>query len=205
MTTAVNDRSSDEGFGLIELIVAIVVAGIIMSAIVTIFVNSWKTQENVLSVSAATNRGQIVGSMIERAVRNAVHMPDPTGGVLLVRTSLVRGVPDDTAPDPASDPDDTLRCQGFAVTPEAGADPEHSGKSILRITAGASGISDNPTLWPMWEPHLHVISWDLDLTSSGAVTYAFEVETDGAPVRIAGEVKPRGVHDPAATGSAPCW
>ncbi len=69
-------------------------------AIATIFVNSWRTQEQVTSVTQATNRGQVVGSTIERAMRNALYFDvTESGTVLRVRTSLdgepeVSGFPD---------------------------------------------------------------------------------------------------------------
>lgn len=157
-------RASDDGLGLIELVVAIVVSGIILLAIASIFVNSWKTQEEVLSVSQSTNRGQLVGAMIERSVRNARFVDvSPDGRRLRVLTSLGGG----------------LKCQGFAVVGGA-----------VNVSANSSTL---PTTWPAWAPPISPTNSAPYFSQSvdGVVTYRLDLDTDSAPVRISGTVIPR--------------
>lgn len=180
MTDYERPVDGEEGLSLIELIVVIVITGIVMGAVVMIFINSWRTQEEVVSVSEGTNRGQLVSSAIERAVRNAIEVEPPTasggGTVLRVRTSL-----------PGS-----LACQGFFLI---------DGGSRWTTSAGALGSS--PASWPQWTDGVVQQSGTpfLVLTSEGVVEYAFDIATESAPVRFNGEVSPRSL----AEGSSPCW
>ena len=158
------DKPRDEGFGIIELIVAIVVSGIILTAIASILVNSWKTQEDVLSVSESTNRGQLVGSMVERAVRNARFVDVSTDGTTLrVLTSLSGG----------------LKCQGFAVI-----------GGEVKVSANAGTL---PATWPVWAPPISPsnIAPYFAQSVDGVVTYKLDLDTDSSPVRISGAVVPR--------------
>lgn len=179
MTSDAN-ADPDLGLSLIELIVVIMVTAILMIAVVTIFVNSWRTQEEVASVSQATNRGQLISSAIERAVRNAVEVDPPAssggGTVLRVRTSL-----------PGS-----LECQGFFLTP---------GASHWTTSAGA--LSPTPSAWPQWTEGVLQQGGTpfFVLTAEGVLKYSFDVATESAPVRFSGEVSPRSL----AEGSSPCW
>ena len=74
-------RGKDAGLSLIELIVSVVVSMIVLAGIATVFVNSWLAQSDVLSTSEATNRGQLVGSAVEKAMRNALYFEVLEGGV----------------------------------------------------------------------------------------------------------------------------
>lgn len=179
MSSDVSVPETDSGLSLIELIVVIVITGIIMGAVVTIFVNSWRTQEEVVSVSEATNRGQLVSSAVERAVRNSVAADVSSAGggtVLRVKTTLAGG----------------LACQGFFLV---------DGGSRWMASAGA--LSATPAAWPEWTDG--VVQQGSTpfflLTAEGVVEYAFDVATESAPVRFNGEVSPRSL----AEGSSPCW
>lgn len=168
----------DDGISMIELIIVVLITGIILSAVATIFVNSWRAQEDVVSVSDATNRGQLVSAAVERAVRNsiAVDVTSAGGGaVLRVKTTLGGG----------------LACQGFYLV---------DGGSYWTTSAGALGAT--PSDWPEWtdgvEQQGSIPFFALD---SGVVDYAFDIATESAPVRFNGEVSPRSL----AEGSSPCW
>ncbi|MDF2470340.1 MAG: hypothetical protein K0Q61_2712 [Rhodococcus erythropolis] len=174
--TTVPDDADDAGLSLIELIVAIVVSGVVMVGIVMVFVNSWKAQENVLSVSEATNRGQLVGSSIEKAVRNAVYVNAPDSATLLIRTSL----------------DD--ECFGFHI----GGALNEDGEAITTIRT-ISGGKPLPAIgdWPIWTPELELDTSNSSLTKVGTtVNYVLVIETEAAPVRIQGEVSQRSSPDP---------
>ena len=178
MTTSHDER--DAGLGLIELIVALVVAGIVLAGIGAIFVRSWQTQEEVMSVSEATNRGQLVASAIERAVRNGLYVQvSDSGTVLRVSTSL----------------SGSLKCQGFRVTSDAGGTARYS------MSASTLGTSDT---WPEWQPAVMAQPGTpyFEEPSPGVIRYSFQLETESAPVRFAGEVSPRSIQE---GDSDSCW
>ena len=71
------------------MIVALLVSTVVLIAVATILVNSWLTQQDVTSTTEATNRGQLIGQSIERAMRNAVAFDiSPDGRMLRVHTTL---------------------------------------------------------------------------------------------------------------------
>lgn len=168
--------AKDRGLSLIEVIVAIVLTGILSGVIVMIFVNSWRTQEDVVSVSGATNTGQLVGSTIERAMRNALQYEvSPGGNVLTVRTSL----------------EGELACQGFQFL---------GGEAQISMS---SGLLSPPSDWPQWQDGIRQRGSIPFFTDTGdAVTYTFDIGTASAPVRFSGEAALR---TPLTGESAPCW
>ena len=170
----------EDGLGLIELIVSIVVAGIVFAAIATIFTRSFQTQEQVISVSDATTRGQLVGSAIERAVRNALYVQvSESGGVLRVSTSL----------------DGSLKCQGFRISSAAGGSAQFS--------SSETGLTD-PTTWPEWQTGIEAqgVTPFFDDSVPGVVSYEFQVGTEAAPVRFRGEVTLRSIQEGSNDS---CW
>ncbi|TDN93234.1 prepilin-type N-terminal cleavage/methylation domain-containing protein [Microbacterium sp. BK668] len=175
MTNRTSARHDDSGLGLIELIVVIVVTGIIMAAIVSIFVNSWKTQDQVTSETGGTNRGQVVGSMIEQAVRNSLYLSvNSAGDELRVRTSLSGSA---------------LKCQGFKVA-----------STGVQIATSSTSIG---TTWPAWQPAIKIVGSAPYFTlTNGVLSYSFDVQTESAPVRISGDVAVRSDQE---TGNGGCW
>lgn len=174
-----NERTHDRdaGVSLIELIVYVMLISIVLGTTTMILVNSWRTQSDVTSVTDATNRGQAMGSTIERAIRNGLAFEiDPTGTELRVRTSL------------AGD----LACQAFLLT-----------NGQARIALSASALPASSAAWTDWEQGIQQDDTSPYFAESGqVVTYSFEIRTDSAPVRIAGEASTRST----PTGvSAPCW
>lgn len=179
MSHAESIGDSEAGLSLVELIVVILITGIFMGAVAMIFVNSWRTQEDVVSVSEATDRGQLVSSAVERAVRNAVavDVSNADGGTTLrVRTTL----------------GGALACQGFFLV-DGGS----------HWTTGPGALGATPSAWPAWTDG--VVQQGSNpffvLTADGVVEYAFDVTTESSPVRFRGEVSPRSL----AEGSSPCW
>lgn len=178
MTVPAGER--DDGLGLIELIVAIVVSGIVLAGIATIFVRSWQTQEQVISVSEATNRGQLVASGIERAVRNSLFSQvSDSGRVLRVSTSLPGG----------------LKCQGFRLSSDSGG--------TARFSASATALGAD-TAWAEWETGVLPQGTTPFFSKSidGVVTYTFQIETESAPVRFTGTVASRSVQE---GDNDSCW
>ncbi|MFE5410703.1 PilW family protein [Microbacterium sp. NPDC056569] len=171
-------RRNDAGLGLIELIVAVVVSGIVIAAVATIFINSWKTQEQVTSVTQATNRGQLVSSTVERAMRNALFFDvTESGSVLRVRTSLTGD----------------MRCQGFRLTDAA-----------AQFTVDAAALPLPNTAWPVWKSGLAKQGSTpyFVRTAGGSLSYTFQISTNAAPVTFSGDVATRSEQE---TGSGGCW
>ena len=170
MTMPTNNERSDAGVTLIELIIYVVLVTLVLGGVAMILINSWRTQENVLSESEATNRGQLVSSSIERAVRNGVAIDVQDDNTLRVHTSL----------------GGERACQGFSFAGD---------NASMRMTSGALG-----TGWAQWQDGITAISGQPFLERDGAtVTYAFEIATSGAPVRFVGTVaarNPTGVSSP---------
>ena len=172
----------DSGLGLVELIVALLVSAIVVVASATILVNSWLTQEDVTSTSRATTRGQLMGSAIERAIRNAkdfvVAPGDGDATELRVWTSL----------------GGDMICQGFQLT--AGS---------ARMTSG-SGVLAAVSTWPEWQRGVEKQDETPFFKRSGNVlTYSFAMETDSAPVPISGQAKMRTIHVYSTGETSPCW
>lgn len=170
------DRA-DAGVSLIELIVYVLLASIILIATSMILINSWNTQKDVTSVSEATNRGQSMGSTIERAMRNALDFEvSADQQELRVRTSL----------------GGTQQCQAFYLA---------AGTARLAQSAGA--LPALSTSWTAWNEGVKKNGSTPFFTQTGqSVVYSFDIETESAPVRFAGEASTRST----PTGvSSPCW
>lgn len=167
----------DDGVTLIELIVYVVITSVLLLAMTAILSNSLTTQRNVTSVSDATNRGQVMTSTVERAMRNAIAFDvSPDGTTLRVRTSLAGG----------------LTCQGFLLS---------AGQSRMSLTS--STLSADSSTWAAWQPGVAQRGSTPFFNDVGTtVTYTFDIQTNSAPVRFTGEAFARS----AATGvTAPCW
>jgi hypothetical protein len=170
----------EAGLSLIELIVAMLVSTIVVIASATILVNSWLTQQDVTTTTEATTRGQLMGSTIERAMRNAkdfvVAPADDEATELRVWTSL----------------GGASTCQAFQLaTGEA------------RITMSAGALADVST-WGQWEDGVSKQgSTPFFQRTGNTVTYSFTLTTESAPVAISGQAKMRTIHDPGET--SPCW
>jgi type II secretory pathway pseudopilin PulG len=195
-TSASSASDQDEGLGLIELIVAIVVSTIVLVAVATILGNGWMTQTRVLSTSEATNRGQLIGSSIETAMRNALDfevraatVPAATGTELWVHTSF----------------DDERRCQAFRLDNHI-AQVKMSTDDLASATWGTWLAEDSTRGWQALVVQSDSTPFFEDVSflqpTIPTVVYAFDVETDGAPVSIRGEASARTVD---GWGSAPCW
>jgi Tfp pilus assembly protein PilW len=163
---------AEAGVSLIELVVYVLLTVVVLGTVAMILSNSWTAQGNVVSETEATNRGQLISSALERAVRNAVAIDVSGGSTLRVRTSLAG----------------ERECQGFALT---------GGAATMVSNSGPLGTS-----WPVWQQGIAAIPGEPLLEQDGtAVTYAFHVTTDAAPVRFQGTVSARNL-----TGvTSPCW
>jgi hypothetical protein len=176
-SAAMEKDSAEAGLSLVELVVYILLASILLVAMASILVNSWRAQEDVISVTDATNRGQVMGSAVERAMRNALDFDvDSSGTVLRVRTSL----------------GGELACQGFLLD---------DGEARMSTSSGPLLLASSS--WGDWESDvIRNGSTPFFAEVGDTVIYTFDIETDSAPVRFAGEAAARSV----PTGvSSPCW
>jgi type II secretory pathway pseudopilin PulG len=175
MTRADDDERSDAGVTLIELIIYVLLLSLVLGGVAMILIISWRTQQNVLSETEATNRGQLVSSSIERAVRNSLDFTSVGNDTLMVWTSF---------------PGERT-CQGFSFA---------GGNVSMRMTSGLLG-----TGWPQWQDGITAIPGYPFVDDDGkTVTYAFEIQTSGAPVRFTGTVDRRSEKPPSGV-TRPCW
>jgi Tfp pilus assembly protein PilW len=187
----------DAGLSLIELVVAIVVSMIVFAGIATVLVNSWLAQKNVLSTSEATNRGQIVSSSIERAMRNALYFEvHNSGSELWVRTTFDKDGNSDGVVD------DDRHCQMFQIV---------DGVAAMK----SSNADVDLDAWGSWLDVTNYDAFVVNVTtpSAGAfgqtpttgvgttLTYDFSVRTDSAPVKFSGQASIRA----GEVGNGGCW
>lgn len=193
MSTPRATSVADEGLSLIELIIVVLLVGILSSVLVMILINSWNTQRSVTTTSEATNSGQLIGTSIERAVRNAeLFEVSDDGRMLRVHTTL----------------EGARTCQAFLF---AKPDPAAEGDAMYMATTEASALPAwdpllaDPALWPNpWtpekvEPQGTTPYFALD---GNEVTYRFDIDTESAPVSFSGTVARR---TPTEGTSSPCW
>ena len=130
-----------------------------MGVISMIFVNMWSTQASVTSQTAATTRGQLVSSEIEKAMRNAIAFSiSPDGTTLSVNTSFTAD----------------RQCQNFALK----SDGLH-----MSVTSTPA-----PTTWPVWQDRVSPLGLTPVFKPAGAtgVTYSFATTSDSGPVKFTG-------------------
>ena len=174
MTAA--DRRDDAGISLIEVIVYVLLTGIVLIATSMILINSINTQRDVTSVSEATNRGQSMGSTIERAMRNALAFEVTTENELRVRTSL----------------SGSQQCQAFYLA---------AGTARLAQASGALPAASSS--WTVWNTGVRQNGTTPFFVQDGStVIYTFDIETDSAPVRFAGEAS---IRSTTSGVTSPCW
>ncbi|MDR7185775.1 Tfp pilus assembly major pilin PilA [Microbacterium trichothecenolyticum] len=152
-------RDDEAGVTLIELIVYVVVLGILMSVITMIFVNTWSAQAGVTSQTAATTRGQLVSSEIEKAMRNAIAFTiSPDGTTLSVNTSFTSN----------------RQCQNFALKSDG-----------LHMSVSSPPA---PITWPVWQDRVSFLGSTPVFKPAGAmgVTYSFASTSDSGPVTFTG-------------------
>ena len=170
----------DQGLGLIEVILAILISTIVLVGVGTILINSWLTQQDVTTTTQATNRGQLITSAVERAMRNAqaFQVTGTSGSELWVWTSLAGA-----------------ECQGFRLT---------DGAAQMKSSSGALGA---PADWPEWQEGVQQrttagVPIDFFTEAGRTVSYTFDIRTDSAPVRFGGEASTRYA---SSGGVNPCW
>ncbi|MFB7890766.1 type II secretion system protein J [Microbacterium sp. NPDC056044] len=149
----------EAGVTLVELIVYVVLLGILMGVISMIFVNMWSAQAGVTSQTAATTRGQLVSTEIEKAMRNAIAFTiSPDGTTLSVNTSFTAD----------------RQCQNFALNSDG-----------LRMSVTSTPA---PSTWPVWQERVSSLASMPAFKPAGTmgVTYSFVSTSDSGPVKFTG-------------------
>lgn len=167
-------HSDDSGLSLIEVIIYVVILGIITTAIAAFFFSTWRAQATVTDQVDSTERGQLIATQIEIAMRNAVafRITDatlagdlPDGSTLLVATSMAG----------------SNACMAF-----------HLSGGDAQLTSN-TGAHFSPPPWPTWQAGilLHenadgstdyiftrvdadVLEYSFDATSQDGATVHFE-------------------------------
>lgn len=171
------DLADDGGFSLVELIFYVVILGLITTGIAVVFFNTWKAQASVSDQVDAAERGQLVASQIEKAMRNAVayEITDPTlatslssGPTLVVATAM----------------SGSNACMAFNL---------NGGSAQLTTTSGAR-VAAAP--WPTWQSGITqhknaggVLVPFFTQVGSDVVAYSFDAtSTNGPNVHFEGTV-----------------
>lgn len=173
----------EAGITLIELIVGILVSTIVLIGVGSILIGAWLTQSDVLSTSEATNRGQLVSSAVEKAMRNGKYFDVASGGTILMVETTFPG---------------TSKCQAFRLEDE-----------VAEIKTAASGLT--AAVWGTWLAENDDRGWQALVRQAGStpffsksgltLTYVFDIETESAPVQFRGEASTRWEE----IGSPSCW
>ena len=174
----------EQGVGVIELIVGMVVSTIVLIGVATVLFNALIAQEDVTTTSEATTRGQLISSGVERAMRNALRftVSGPDGSELRVWTTLAG----------------SQACQGFRLV---------DGGAQMTVNAGPLA---SPVMWPSWEQDVSQrsggtgpVPFFTESVPGTTITYAFDIQTRSAPVRFDGEVSVRSTQ--GDEDDNPCW
>jgi hypothetical protein len=180
----IDANRDDRGLGLIELIVGLLVSTIVVVAAATVLMNSWITQQKVVATTHGTNSGQVLASMIERAVRNAKDvqvLPSEADGTELRVWTTLGGA---------------KTCQGFLLT-----------TGTARIGATSGSILPATSDWALWDDNVSPFGSAPFIRQAGnTVSFSFELEdvdAHVAPVQLSGEVSIRSKQD--GTEVSPCW
>jgi hypothetical protein len=176
MNAHTSGDTDDSGVTLIELIIYFLLASLVVLTTASILINSFTTQRNVSSVTQATSRGQSMGALIERAVRNSVAYEIASDGTWLkVQTTLGGG----------------LKCQGFYLT---------AGEARLSRT---SSTLASPANWTLWSAGVQQRGTTPFFAESGdRVVYTFDLSSQGGAVRFTGDSEPRST---ASGSNGGCW
>ena len=146
-------RSSDRGFSLIELLIAMSLFAVVVTVVGSIIVSSLTADRTVREVTGTTTNGQLIVNVIEETVRNSTAVsvdPDPDGvSVFAVARTTAGG---------------TARCQAWVYDNEVGTVFQRSAATAIvppspgsvsadwtAISSGIAPIEDNSgTLVPVF-------------------------------------------------------
>jgi len=124
-------RSSDRGFSLIELLIAMSLFAVVITVVGSIIVSSLTADRTVREVTGTTTNGQLIVNVIEETVRNSTAVsvdPDPDGvSVFAVARTTAGG---------------TARCQAWFYDNEVGTVFQRSSATAIVPPSPGSVSSD---------------------------------------------------------------
>lgn len=143
----------EDGMTLVELIVAVVVAGLVLAVVSIAFANGMIAQRDGVSRDAATGKVNVVASSLSTSIRNA---------------TTVRVAPDGARADATYvGPDGKAECRAWALVKDA------DGRNVLAYRADASSA---PKPLPPADQSWGVLATDVTGTLTGGKLFA---STDG--------------------------
>lgn len=174
---------SDDGLTLIELLVYIMIAGLIGTLVLTLFINMWQVERVVNDRTEATTRGQLIASQIERSVRNANGFTISAGGEQLQVSTSLGG---------------SAACHGFFL---------NAGKAQMTVSTSPASAANT---WPIWQNGILGSPAYFTPVGVNGVHYEFYATDPGAQdlsdaqvsVLFSGDVYMR---NPINKGVTPCW
>lgn len=196
MRSAGPGRSDDFGTTLVELIVYVVLAGLIMAAMGTLFANAWISQTETTNRDSATGAAAVVSASVAQSIRNSAAFEVTPDGLSL-RAAVAIGQ------------DDEWECRAWKIVPDD-QDPDVENLVFLR---SPSAISLDDGGWV-------VLARDITGTlSEGGAAFekvpssttpfrreelkvGFTVSTDGQAAPISTAITPQAV---VRGGAGPCW
>ncbi len=126
-----HQRSSDRGFSLIELLVAMSLFAVVITVVGSVIVSSLTADRTVREVTETTTNGQLTVNVIEETVRNSTAVsvdPDPDGVSVFATARTTAG--------------GTARCQAWFYDNEVGTMFQRTSSTAIVPPAPGSVSSD---------------------------------------------------------------
>lgn len=109
MTPRQNDQRRDAGFTLVELMIAAVLLGLVLTLVGSVLIQGLRIQSTVQTSTSAASSSQLAAESLARGVHNALRLEisSPAAGISLIRTV--------SRSDNGAVPAGTLVCQAWVV------------------------------------------------------------------------------------------
>lgn len=209
-------RRGESGFTLMELLVAIVLGGIVITLLYSLFINSLKVQSQTLSITAQSQNVQTKMHAIERELRNSRNALVGTEEDILVLSYFI-GDKDDVLNGQSSG---SWGCKAYVISPDGVLYSSRNADNVRSVVSSNSP----PTSYENWKVELEDLHLDYgsgfkgeknselalgqNLSSGDIVSMFFSLGVnpgvgggDPAPISSASSVTLRA----QTNGGEPCW
>ncbi len=164
-------RTDEDGYTLIELMVAGLLGILVLTVVAGIMVSSTTTESLVRNVSTATKSGQSATNSLERGIRNAAYAVSTTQSVKVTAVGTDQMV---TALVVGSGTTSTTQCVAWYYSSSAGT---------IRYHAAASGSITTPTAsvlntWSLLASGVTPVTGTTIFTQSSTTELAFAFKVD---------------------------